>query len=287
MSAITTIEEGDLTPIVDISDIVQSSTGITKKSTITQLADFLKARAETLTNKTLTSPVLNTGVSGTAVLDEDDMASDSATKLATQQSIKAYADAMQFTFRGSWVTSTAYSVKDIVEYNGSGYVCETSHTSAIFSTDLSSGKWSLLVEGFDGVIDTKFRVYRNAAANTGNAEFALVSFDTELFDTGSNFASGVFTAPVSGYYQFNWGVQMTCDGTSRSGISSLFIDGVERSRGGRMQIPASGIYGSTGSDVVYMAADSVADIRAFGSVALALGVGSTHLTYFSGVLISL
>ena len=49
--------------------------------------------SQTLTNKTLTSPVLNTGVSGTAVLDEDNMASDSATQLATQQSIKAYVDA--------------------------------------------------------------------------------------------------------------------------------------------------------------------------------------------------
>jgi len=36
---------------------------------------------------------LNTDVSGTAVLDEDNMASDSATQLATQQSIKAYTDA--------------------------------------------------------------------------------------------------------------------------------------------------------------------------------------------------
>ena len=47
---------------------------------------------ETLTNKTLTSAVLNTGVSGSAVLDEDNFASNSATKLATQQSIKAYVD---------------------------------------------------------------------------------------------------------------------------------------------------------------------------------------------------
>ena len=47
---------------------------------------------QTLTNKTLTSAVLNTGVSGTAILDEDNMASDSATQLATQQSIKAYVD---------------------------------------------------------------------------------------------------------------------------------------------------------------------------------------------------
>ena len=48
--------------------------------------------SQTLTNKTLTSPVINTGVSGTAILDEDNMASDSATQLATQQSIKAYVD---------------------------------------------------------------------------------------------------------------------------------------------------------------------------------------------------
>ena len=42
---------------------------------------------------TVTSPVINTGVSGTAVLDEDNMTSDSATQLATQQSIKAYVEA--------------------------------------------------------------------------------------------------------------------------------------------------------------------------------------------------
>ena len=47
---------------------------------------------DTLTNKTLTSAVLNTGVSGSAILDEDNMASNSATQLATQQSIKAYVD---------------------------------------------------------------------------------------------------------------------------------------------------------------------------------------------------
>ena len=47
---------------------------------------------KTLTSPTMNSPVLNTGVSGTAVLDEDDMSSNSATKAATQQSIKAYVD---------------------------------------------------------------------------------------------------------------------------------------------------------------------------------------------------
>jgi len=47
---------------------------------------------EVLVAKTLTSPVFNTGVSGSAILDEDNLATNSATQLATQQSIKAYAD---------------------------------------------------------------------------------------------------------------------------------------------------------------------------------------------------
>ena len=55
----------------------------------------LEDTTDTFTNKTLTAPtitsgVLNTGVSGTAVLDQDTLSSDSATQLATQQSIKAY-----------------------------------------------------------------------------------------------------------------------------------------------------------------------------------------------------
>ena len=55
------------------------------------------AGSQTLTNKTLTSPTvttatLNGAVSGTSIKDEDDMSSDSASHLATQQSIKAYVD---------------------------------------------------------------------------------------------------------------------------------------------------------------------------------------------------
>ena len=51
-----------------------------------------KATTDVLTNKTLTSPVLNGTLSGTAFLDEDDLSSDSAIAAASQQSIKAYVD---------------------------------------------------------------------------------------------------------------------------------------------------------------------------------------------------
>lgn len=47
----------------------------------------------TLTNKTLTSPVLNTGVSGTAIDTDGTLAGNSDTKLASQKAVKTYVDA--------------------------------------------------------------------------------------------------------------------------------------------------------------------------------------------------
>ena len=47
---------------------------------------------QTLSNKTLTSPVINTGVSGSAILDSDTMSGVSATTLSSSESIKAYVD---------------------------------------------------------------------------------------------------------------------------------------------------------------------------------------------------
>jgi len=47
---------------------------------------------QTLTNKTLTSPVLNTGVSGTAIDTDEALTANSDTLIASQQAVKAYAD---------------------------------------------------------------------------------------------------------------------------------------------------------------------------------------------------
>ena len=52
-----------------------------------------------------------------------------------------------YTWKGAWVTATAYVVNDTVEEDGSGYVCVEAHTSGTFSTDLTAGKWELFVEG--------------------------------------------------------------------------------------------------------------------------------------------
>ena len=72
------------------ANIAIASTNLSDTSSIALLTS-----SQTLTNKTLTSPVINTGLSGSAFLDEDDMSSNSATKIASQQSIKAFVDAVE------------------------------------------------------------------------------------------------------------------------------------------------------------------------------------------------
>ena len=96
---VATIPTGDITAVVagtGLSGGATSGSATLAIDTATTV-DLSTLTAQTLTNKiltspTLTSPVLNTSISGTAFKDEDNMSSDSATAVASQQSIKAYVD---------------------------------------------------------------------------------------------------------------------------------------------------------------------------------------------------
>ena len=91
MSTVTRDVEGRHSPDISHSD------GTTVRMAVVgemfeDLHDQLTSGTLTLTNKTLTSPVLNTGVSGTAVLDDDTFATASATTVPSSESVKAYVD---------------------------------------------------------------------------------------------------------------------------------------------------------------------------------------------------
>ena len=107
---------------------------------------LLETNADTSTNKTITTPtitsaVLDTAVSGSAVLDEDNLASDSDTKVATQQSIKAYVDDkiqddMDIAFAGDSGSGSITSTETLTIAGGTNIT--TAASSSTVTINLSS-----------------------------------------------------------------------------------------------------------------------------------------------------
>lgn len=132
----------------------------------------------------------------------------------------------------------------------------------------------------------KFRASRNAAASTGNGAFAVVAFDTEQFDSNNNLSAGVYTVPVTGFYMFTWMINATVSaGADEDFVASLFVGGVENSRGTEMTTRSTNSSGN--SCLISLTATNTVDIRVFNTTSRSLNVGSTYANYFSGYLVSI
>ena len=133
---------------------------------------------KTFTTPTITSPVFNTGVSGTAVLDEDDMSSDSATKVATQQSIKAYIDNQIDTDMDVPITTDSGSIQITLDSEtltvAGGSNVTTSATGNAITVTLSS----------------------SVATTSGTETFENKTFTAPTINTHT-FSSGTTTAGMS------------------------------------------------------------------------------------------
>jgi hypothetical protein len=130
-------------------------------------------------------------------------------------------------------------------------------------------------------VSYKFSVWRNDAANTGNGVFAVISFDTEIFDTSNNVSAGVFTVPVNGYYHFDAGANI---GAGTVNALSIFVDNVETVQGNFGAPSGNGSYHV--SSLLYLTAGQAVDVRAYGNASNAIGVGNKSYTYFTGYLVS-
>jgi len=118
-----------------------NSLTIAINSTVATLTGSQTLASKTLTSPTITSGVLNTQISGSAFLDEDNMASNSATKLASQQSIKAYVDAavaaedLDIAADSGSNIDVALGTETLTFTGGSGIDTSVSGTTVTIATD--------------------------------------------------------------------------------------------------------------------------------------------------------
>lgn len=142
----------------------------TKQNTITA-GDGLIFSGATLHVELSATPFLefNAGQLQAKVLDEDNMASDSAVHLATQQSIKAYADTkIPLTQKGA--------ANGVATLDGSGKVPVAQLPSAVMTYE---GVWNASTNSpslADGIGDAG-QVYRVGTAGTQNLGSGAITFD--------------------------------------------------------------------------------------------------------------
>ena len=179
--------------------------------------------AQTLTTKTLTSPILNGTLSGTAFLDEDTMSSNSAIAAASQQSIKTYVDATAsgLDLKDSSHAATAAALAAVTYSNGS---------SGVGATLTANANGALTVDGQTMVAAERVLVkdqsaglqngiYTVTATGSGSAVFVLTR--TTDFDSTAEVTSGAFTFVETGTTNADSGWVMTTDGSITIGTTAL------------------------------------------------------------------
>lgn len=127
-----------------------------------------------------------------------------------------------------------------------------------------------------------FGVYRNAPFNSATS-FTKIQYDTEEYDLNSNFDSVTnfrYTAPVKGVYQFNARMVLT----NTRVILGLYKNGSQLKLGSDIVISSNFVSSVLSTSVLLNAGDYVEIFHIAGSVA-AVGVGSVDC-YFNGYLIT-
>jgi hypothetical protein len=140
---------------------------------------------------------------------------------------------------------------------------------------------------YNGQSAPAFFAYKSTNQNSTGGANTKVTFDTEVFDTNSNFASDRFTPTVAGYYQLNANVFYT-NSVSGYALLSFWKNGADFVRGPQMQLTTAAYNAQSISNIIYFngTTDYVEVYTQTGSTATMYGVvGTPYLTNFSGCLL--
>lgn len=131
-----------------------------------------------------------------------------------------------------------------------------------------------------------FAAYHNTTQSISDATDTKVSFNTEVFDEGSDFASSEFTAPIAGIYHFSGGVQYANLGSGSRVRIEVRVNGTRRFKGEDKEVGSTGVFQVSVSGTTKLSASDVVTIYTYQDSAGSQTVnGSEGITWFSGHLV--
>jgi hypothetical protein len=126
-----------------------------------------------------------------------------------------------------------------------------------------------------------FAAYQSTGVALTGATFTKITFQTEEYDTNSNFASSRFTPTVAGYYQINGAWQFGSGGTVT--VCAIYKNGTVYKEGAGTGGTAG--YGGTVSSLVYFNGSSdYVELYGYASTAKT-PLATINATYFNGALV--
>jgi len=158
---------------------------------------------------------------------------------------------------------------------GTALPADTVTTPAIADASVTPAKWAN---------PYKFFAYRSSAWSTNGATAGLVTFNTEDYDTNSNFdtATGKYTAPVDGYYHFSYSIAHSL---TNNVASEVWKNGALYTKSPQIYVSASYAVGGTSQsfDIKLTAGDY---IQIYHYAAPTTTGTASRNTNFSGYLVS-
>jgi hypothetical protein len=169
-------------------------------------------------------------------------------------------------------------VKLVASSGGSVELVPT-NTASNFTVTVPAKTGTMAMDG------PAFSAYASSATSLSTATWTKITFDGEIFDTNSNFASSRFTPTIAGYYQVSSSWQSSF--TSSFGGIAFYKNGSLHQYGAFISATPVGVQTGAGTLIYCNGSTDYIEVYAYQATGSTQNISSASspLTWFTGAMV--